>query len=163
MHDLSDDHTRILPDDAERATLIGRVQAQEGPCVVAVRGGTVVDVTSTFPTMTDLLESRDPVAAARDAPGTRSWPIREILANSLDEADTLPRLLAPVDLSVLKAAGVTFATSLLERLIEERAGGNPEQANTLRAELEQLIGTDLSAIRPGSDAAAQLKSDLQER
>lgn len=163
MIDLIDDHTRILPDDAENATLVGRVLAEEGPCVVTVHGGTVVDITSTFPTMTDLLESPDPVAAARSTAGTRSWPVAEILANSLNEADTLPRLLAPVDLSVLKAAGVTFATSLLERLIEERAGGNSEQANTLRGELEKLIGTDLSAIRPGSDAAAQLKADLQAR
>ncbi|ORA39190.1 fumarylacetoacetate hydrolase family protein [Mycobacterium aquaticum] len=161
MNALIDNPSRILPDDVDDATLVGRVLADNGPCVVVLRGGTVIDITATFPTMSDLLESADPVAAARNATGVRSWPIHEILANSLDEADALPRLLAPVDLSVLKAAGVTFATSLLERLIEERAGGNPEQANTLRSELEKIIGTDLSAIRPGSDAATQLKADLQ--
>jgi fumarylacetoacetate (FAA) hydrolase family protein len=161
--DLIDDPSRLLPDDARNATLVGRVLADDGPCIVVVRNDAVADISASFPTMTDLLESADPVAAARNATETRRWPLQEILANSLAETDSMPRLLASVDLSVLKAAGVTFATSMLERLIEERTGGNPEQANALRGELEQIIGTDLSAIRPGSDAAAELKADLQAR
>ncbi len=164
MTHLIDDPLTLLPDDAATATLVGRAQATEGPCVVVLRDGAVVDITATFPTMTDLLESADPVAAARSATGTRSWPVTEILANSVSETgDRLPRLLAPVDLSVLKAAGVTFATSLLERLIEERTGGDPERADALRGELETLIGTDLSAITPGGEDAARLKADLQAR
>ena len=162
---LIDDQQQILPVDASVATLIGRVHDDSvgGPCVVTVRDGVVVDITSTFPTMTDLLESPDPVAAVRAASGTRSWPLDEILANSLGEPSASPYLLAPVDLSVLKASGVTFATSLLERLIEERAGGDSEQADAIRGELEQLVGSTLSSIAPGSDDAARLKADMQAR
>jgi len=162
---LIDDQQRILPDDAAIATLVGRIHDDSvgGPSVVTIRDGDVVDVTATFPTMTDLLESPDPVAAVRSATGTRSWPVTDVLANSLGERSASPRLLAPVDLSVLKAAGVTFATSLLERLIEERAGGAPEHAEAIRGDLERLIGSTLSSIEPGSADAARLKADLQAR
>ena len=162
---LIEDHQQILPDDAPVATLVGRIHDDSvgGPCVVAMRDAAVVDITATFPTMTDLLESPDPVAAVRAASGTRSWPLAEVLANSLGECAASPYLLAPVDLSVLKAAGVTFAASLLERLIEERAGGDPKQAEAIRGDLEQLIGSTLSSIEPGSDDAARLKADLQAR
>src|SRR5690349_3863083 len=61
MNALIDNHSRILPDDVDDATLVGRVLADDGPCVVVLRGGTVIDITDTFPTMSDLLESADPV------------------------------------------------------------------------------------------------------
>ncbi len=163
MPQLIDNQRDILPFDASEGTLVGRVLAQDGPCVVVLRDGAVVDITAEYPTMTDVLESQDPVAAVRATTGSRSWPIADVLANSLAENDALPRLLAPVDLSVLKAAGVTFATSLLERLIEERTGGDKEQADALRGELEKIIGTNLAEIGPGSDDAARLKEDLQAR
>lgn len=155
----------VLPLDADVATLVGRIFDPEvgGPCVVVVRGTSVADITETFPSMTDLLESADPVGAVRDAKARRSWELGEILQNSISENETGPRLLAPVDLSVLKAAGVTFAASLMERLIEERAGGDPKKANELRGELEALIGSEVSSIVPGSPDSAVLKENLQKR
>ncbi len=156
----------LLPADSSTATLVGRIHdpAVAGPCVVVVRGDDVVDITDTFATMTDLLESADPVAAVRAAVGGRTWPLAQVLDRSLGEsAEDVPNLLAPVDLSVLKAAGVTFAKSLLERLIEERAGGDKEQADTIRAEVEELVGSTLGAIEPGSVDAARLKADLKAR
>jgi fumarylacetoacetate (FAA) hydrolase family protein len=72
-------------------------------------------------------------------------------------------LLAPCDLQAIKACGVTFAVSLLERVIEEQAGGKAENAARIRSDITRLIGTDLSRIAPGSEAAMQLKALLQER
>lgn len=164
MH-LLDNHLDALPVDAEVATLVGRVLDPDinGPCVVAVRNGRVHDLTSTFPTMSDLLESSDPAARVADTEGTRSWSLDDVLRNSLDERGSGVRLLAPVDLSVLKAAGVTFALSLMERLIEERAGGDKHAASLFRAELEQTVGADLATVRPGSIDAASLKTELSAK
>ncbi|MVA75189.1 fumarylacetoacetate hydrolase [Auraticoccus sp. F435] len=163
---LLDDPRDLLPTDVDRATLVGRLLDPElGPCVVAVRGEELVDVSDTFPTVADLLERPDPVAELRAAPAGRSWPLSAVLEATLAEAEdpAAPVLLAPVDLQVLKAAGVTFASSLTERLIEERAGGDPSRAEQLRAELEQVLGVEVSAIRPGSPESERLKADLQPR
>lgn len=164
MH-LVNKYNDVLPADAATATLVGRIFDPEvdGPCVVVVRGNNVVDVTDSFPCMTDLLESPDPARAVKAALGGRQWPLIAILRNSLDEAGGGPRLLAPVDLSVLKAAGVTFAKSLMERLIEERAGGDPQKADELRTGLETAIGLEISSVVPGGEDAARLKADLQNR
>lgn len=163
MTKLVDNPRDVLPVDLDAATLVGRLQTAAGPCVVTVRDDVVYDLTATYPTLTDLLESGDPTGNAQSAPTGDSWPLDEVLANSLDESGALPHLLAPADLSVLKACGVTFATSMLERLIEERTGGDPEQATAMRAEMEALIGTDLSKITPGGEEATALKRDLQAR
>jgi fumarylacetoacetate (FAA) hydrolase family protein len=162
---LLNDPMDVLPTDAAEGTLVGRIfdPAVAGPCVVVVRGPDLVDVTDSYPTMTDLLESRDPVAAARAATGSRSWPLHAILSDSIAGASQRPHLLAPADLSVLKACGVTFARSLMERLIEERAGGDMLQADTIRGEIETLIGSAISTIEPGSAEAARLKDDLKGR
>ena len=164
MH-LVNKYTDVLPADAAAATLVGRIFDPEvdGPCVVVVLGSHIVDITDSFPCMTDLLESPDPARAAKAAAGGRQWPLTAILRNSLDEEHSGPHLLAPVDLSVLKAAGVTFAKSLMERLIEERAGGDPQKADELRAGLETAIGHEISSIVPGGEDAARLKADLQDR
>ncbi|RCK69975.1 fumarylacetoacetate hydrolase [Desertihabitans brevis] len=163
--DLIDDPRDLLPTDLEAASLVGRVHDPDvdGPSVVVVREQEVVDLSATFPTMTDLLEQPDPAAAARAAEGGRRWPLTRLLTDSLDGATDRPTLLAPVDLSVLKAAGVTFASSLVERLIEERAGGDPVRAEQLRGELETTLGVDVSTVRPGSPESVQLKADLQSR
>ncbi|MFJ6279230.1 fumarylacetoacetate hydrolase family protein [Arthrobacter subterraneus] len=159
---LLDNHADVLPVDADAATLVGRILDPDinGPCIVVVRGCRMLDVTSTFPTMTDLLESPDPARRIAAEDGARSWDLDEVLRNSLNERGTGPRLLAPVDLSVLKAAGVTFAHSLMERLIEERAGGDKRAASRFRSELEQLVGADLATVQPGSADADALKSEL---
>jgi fumarylacetoacetate (FAA) hydrolase family protein len=158
-----------LPEDLDQALLIGRVWrrvgAHEGPCVVAVRGGNVFDITKTVPTTADLFDRDDAVELARHAPGDALGPVSALidaaLAGRRDAAT--PRLLAPCDVQAIKAAGVTFAVSLLERVIEEQAGGDPSKAQEVRATITALIGTDLSKIEPGSDAAMRLKAELERR
>ena len=147
--------------------LIGRVwsPAAGGPCVVKREAVSLIDITSSFPTMRDLCEAADPAAAARAATGPSLGSIDAIMANTLPEArdPAKPWLLAPVDLQALKAAGVTFATSMLERVIEERARGNPAAAVEIRATIGTLIGDDLSKLRAGSPEAMALKQVLMEK
>ncbi len=155
----------LLPTDVSVATLVGRVFDPEvdGPCVVVVRGDLLVDISHDFPTVSDLLESTDPVGGCRSSQGGRTWNLRRVLMNSISEEAEGVRLLAPIDLSVIKAAGVTFTSSLRERLVEEQAGGDPARAEEIRSELDTLIGADIGSITPGSPRAAQLKADLQAR
>jgi fumarylacetoacetate (FAA) hydrolase family protein len=147
--------------------LVGRVwsPAAGGPCVVRRDAGSLIDITSTFPTMRDLCEAADPAAAARAATGPSLGSIDAIMANTPPESrdQSKPWLLAPVDLQALKAAGVTFATSMLERVIEERARGNPAAAVEIRATIGTLIGDDLSKLRAGSPEAMALKTVLMEK
>lgn len=153
-----------LPRDAAAATLVGRVWRPdvEGPAVVTVRDGQVIDVTKAFPTSRDLCETPDGAAALRAAQGETLGPLEAILANSLPDSrdPTRPWLLSPLDLQAVKAAGVTFAVSMLERVIEEKARGNPAAAATIREEIGKLIGDDLSKLKPGSDEAMRLKEVL---
>jgi fumarylacetoacetate (FAA) hydrolase family protein len=162
---LLNDPTEVLPTDVAESTLVGRVfdPTVAGPCVVVVRGPDLVDITASYPTMTDLLESADPLAATRAVTGSRSWPLSSVLEASIAGESRRPHLLAPSDLSVLKACGVTFAQSLMERLIEERAGGDIHQADTIRGEIETLVGSAISTIEPGSKQAARLKDDMKSR
>ena len=147
--------------------LVGRVwsPAVDGPSVVKREGSALIDITATFPTMRDLCEAADPAAAARAASGPSLGGIDAIMANTPPELrdHAKPWLLAPVDLQALKAAGVTFATSMLERVIEERARGNPAAAVEIRATIGKLIGDDLSKLRAGSPEAMQLKKVLMEK
>jgi fumarylacetoacetate (FAA) hydrolase family protein len=133
--------------------------------VVRRDAGSLIDITSTFPTMRDLCEAAHPAAAARAATGPSLGSIDAIMANTPPESrdQSKPWLLAPVDLQALKAAGVTFATSMLERVIEERARGNPAAAVEIRATIGTLIGDDLSKLRAGSPEAMALKTVLMEK
>ncbi|MBP5935528.1 fumarylacetoacetate hydrolase family protein [Streptomyces acidiscabies] len=151
----------VLPADAGRAALVARVHDPEGdgPCVAAVRGEQVVDLTAVAPTVSDLVERDDAVAVVREADGGQVWRLDELLAAPPGRRD-VPRLLAPVDLQVIKAAGVTFARSLLERVIEERTGGDPAQAAQIRARVGQAVGGTLDGIRPGSPEADKAKELL---
>lgn len=155
---------RTLPQDAGAAILLGRIWRPDvaGPAVVTLRDGIVIDVSRAFPTSRDLCEAADPAAALRAAPGEPVAPLAEILANTpIDGRDTTrPWLLSPLDLQVVKAAGVTFAVSMLERVIEEKARGNPAAAATIRGEIGKLIGDDLSKLKPGSPEAMHLKDVL---
>lgn len=150
-----------LPDDAEQATLVGRVFDPEvgGPRVVQVVGETLVDVTERAPTMAHLLEGdvAKTLAAARHD-GQR-WPLDRIALGEPPEITGL-RLLAPVDLQVIKACGVTFVNSMLERVIEEQAGGDASIAKQLREKLGEVIGTALTDVVPGSEEAARVKQVL---
>ena len=157
----------VLPEDGTRGTLVGRVflpQAR-GPAVVAVRDDGVFDVSARFATVSALCEEADPAAALRATRGERIGDLENILANTPpDRRDSKkPWLLAPVDLQVLKAAGVTFAISMLERVIEERARGNPASAEAIRKEVVRLVGDDLSKLKPGSAEAMRLKQVLVEQ
>ncbi|HEX5078993.1 MAG TPA: fumarylacetoacetate hydrolase family protein [Geminicoccaceae bacterium] len=158
---------RTLPADGTAGTLIGRVWLPgdpPGPAVVAIRDEGVFDLGRSAPTVSELLNADDPVAIACSG-GTRIGDLAAILANSAwDRRDPgLPWLLAPCDLQAVKACGVTFATSMLERVIEEQARGDPSKAQAIRAMITDLIGTDLSKIVPGSDAAMRLKAHLIEQ
>jgi len=156
-----------LPDDHASATLAGRVWRPDvgGPSVVAIRNGEVFDITDTYATMRDLCEEPDPAAATRAAKGESLGPVSDVLANTPPENrnPAKPWLLAPIDLQAVKAAGVTFPISMLERVIEERARGDLDAAAGLRAEVNALIGDDLASLKPGSPEAAKLKEMLLAR
>ncbi|MGF6659961.1 fumarylacetoacetate (FAA) hydrolase family protein [Paraburkholderia atlantica] len=158
----------FLPGDLNDALLIGRVwrktEQHEGPCVVVVRGGEVFDITATVPTTADLFERDDAAQFARSAPGVPLGPVAQLIDANLPGASApAVRLLAPCDVQAIKACGVTFAVSLIERVIEEQAGGDPAKAKEVRETIASTIGTDLSKIKPGSEAAMKLKAELERR
>ena len=157
----------VLPDDGASGTLVGRVFLPQvgGPAVAAVRNDGLFDVSAQFPTVSALCEQDDPAQALGAIRGERIGDLDSILANTPpDRRDPQrPWLLAPVDLQVLKAAGVTFAVSMLERVIEERARGNPTSAESIRKEVVRLVGDDLSKLKPGSAEAMRLKEVLIEQ
>ncbi|MCT8974795.1 fumarylacetoacetate hydrolase family protein [Microbaculum marinisediminis] len=156
-----------LPDDADSAVLVGRVWRPDvgGPSVVAVRDGTVVDISAAVATMRDLCEHADPAAVAKATQGERVGDLADVLANAPRERrdPAKPWLIAPIDLQAVKAAGVTFAVSMLERVIEEQAAGKPERAAEIRAMITETIGQDLSTLQPGSEQAMALKAYLIEK
>jgi len=153
-----------LPDDRTTGALAGRVwwPSAQGPCVVAIRAEGVINISRSFPTMRDLCETLDPAAALRTATGENLGALDAILANTPpDRRDRgEPWLLSPIDLQAVKACGVTFAISMLERVIEERARGDIAAAAHLRTEVQRLIGDDLAKLKPGSPAAMALKEVL---
>jgi len=154
----------ILPTDLKNALLVGRVwQDETGPSLVTVKNGQVIDITAFGPTMADLLERDDAQDIVRRAEGPELGSLEALLANSQHSQPKPPYLLAPCDVQAVKACGVTFAVSLMERVIEEQAGGDSARAAELRDDLQALIGKDLSKIKPGSDEAMSLKKALQAR
>ena len=161
---MNDDNTTAyLPQDLDRALLVGRVWREDGPALVAVRQGEVIDISAQCDCMADLLDRGDAADFARSVEGESLGSVTALLQNSLAEPQVAPYLLAPCDVQAIKACGVTFAVSLLERVIEEQAGGDAAKASQLRAELKEMIGQDLSRIAPGSDEAMALKTALQAR
>jgi len=156
---------RCLPADHEDALLIGRVWQPDlaGPSVVRVTGEGVFDVSALAPTISELLELPDAAAAVRAADAApRIADTATVLANSAPEArdERAPWFLAPCDLAAIKAAGVTFVSSMLERVIEEQARGDPAKAESVRRAVVAIIGDDLSRVRPGSAEAMRLKDAL---
>ncbi|MEM5385719.1 fumarylacetoacetate hydrolase family protein [Paraburkholderia phymatum] len=158
-----------LPDDIQRALLVGRVWrkagAHEGPSVVLVRNGEVLDITASVPTTADLFDRDDIVQFARTVSGESLGSVDKLIEANLLHGTEEPalRLLAPNDVQAIKACGVTFAVSLIERVIEEQSGGDPAKAQDVRETIAATIGTDLSKIKPGSDAAMKLKAELERR
>lgn len=155
-----------LPLDAERASLAGRVwRPGIGPSVVRIRAGRMDDVTASFATIRDLCEVPDPAAALNAARGEFFADVASVLRNTPPDGrdPARPWLLAPLDLQAVKAAGVTFAVSMLERVIEERARGNPDGAAAIRQEIVGLVGEDFAKLKPGSPEAMHLKEVLIEK
>lgn len=156
-----------LPRDAERATLVGRIwQPGVGPVLVAVHEGGLHDLSKLAPTMSELLEGdAQPVEAVRRAlmaNAPRIAALDAVLANSDETArdESKPWLLAPCDLQAIKASGVTFVASLLERVIEEQARGDASKAEATRAAIGDVLGDNLADIVPGSPEAAKVKDVL---
>jgi fumarylacetoacetate (FAA) hydrolase family protein len=165
---MTENQVGLLPADLEDALLLGRVWRPapvDGPAVVAVRRGRLVDISAHAPTVADLLERDDLLAIVRGAEGEDLGEAAQLVRAAVAgvAADGGLRLLAPCDLQAIKACGVTFAVSLLERVIEEQAKGDPARALELRGQLQASIGGNLAQIKPGSDAAQRLKAELSAR
>jgi fumarylacetoacetate (FAA) hydrolase family protein len=156
----------LLDAAASGGLFVGRVWNPDvgGPSLVTVRDQQVIDITSkTVATMSALLERPDLVAFVRSANGKSLGALEGIAANSSGKPDeTHPYFLAPVDLQAIKACGVTFAQSMIERVIEEKAAGNPDRAAAIRERVSTLIGGSLNDLKAGSPDAAKVKQALIE-
>ncbi len=136
-----------LPADWREARLLGRFELPQGPTPVLIQDGRVYDVSSAVPTIAEAIAQPD--------------RINPRLATDLGPLESLAvSILSPIDLQVIKASGVTFAISALERVIDERARGNFALARGIRANLSAKVGIDALSVEPGSDAAARLKEAL---
>ncbi|NEJ19152.1 fumarylacetoacetate hydrolase [Rhizobium leguminosarum] len=154
----------LLDVAASDGLFVGRVWNPEvaGPSIVTSREGVLVDITSReAPTLSALLERQDAAGFVRAASGKAVGSLEQIVANSTGTPDqTRPYLLAPVDLQAVKACGVTFAQSMIERVIEEKAAGSPERAASIRERVSTLIGGSLTNLKAGSPEAAKVKQAL---
>lgn len=158
----------FFPDLPMEGTFLGRatVPGKPYPLVVTVRNGEVFDITSAeAPTVRDICEMEDPAAYVAAASGMHLGNFAELAVNSLAAAHdgTKPHLLSPLDLQAVKASGVTFVASLLERVIEEQARGDAARAEGIRVDISGLIGHDLSRLKPGSAEAMAIKAKLIAR
>jgi len=139
---------------------VGRIwRAGIGPCLVTLRGDRVIDITSgAAPTVSDLFEQADIAGIVHAIQGEDIGNLADIAADSLEPAGEVTRLLAPCDLQAIKACGVTFARSMVERVIEERADGDPARAADIRARIASAIGDSLRDLVPGSKKGAMPES-----
>ena len=144
-----------MPADWRAGTFLGRLLLPEGPTPVLVRSGELFDISSAAPTTSHAIAQGNPA-------GLSGVSLGDLQAMDLTDSTTSPRLLSPLDLQCVKASGVTFAVSAVERVIEERARGDAGAAQDIRSALAQRVGADLSAVKPGSPEAAELKSVLIE-
>ncbi|EJJ29890.1 fumarylacetoacetate hydrolase family protein [Rhizobium sp. CF142] len=156
----------LLDAAASGGLFVGRVWNPDvaGPSIVTLRDGALVDVTSAeAPTLSALLERADAAEFVRAASGRALGTLEAIAANSTGKPDASKAyLLAPADLQAIKACGVTFAQSMIERVIEEKAAGNPDRAASIRERVSTLIGGSLTNIKAGSPEAAKVKQALIE-
>ncbi len=160
--DLSD----TLPLDADQALLVGRLwDPHRGPVPIKVAQGRVVDLSALAPTVSHLLAWPQAAEAIRQHTGADLGAVSEVLHDTCfhQRRDDRPWLMAPCDLQALKAAGVTFVASMIERVIEERARGDASQAQSIRQAVERVMGQDLRAVQPGTPQAAELKRVLVEQ
>ena len=142
---------------------VGRIwdNNKAGPCLVTIRNEHVYDITSpNIPTMRDLLELNDVKGYLDHHIGEKIVSVKELLISSLASQNKQFSLIAPCDFQAIKACGVTFAKSMVERVIEERAAGDPKKAESLRGYIGELIGDSLQDIIPGSDKSLEVKKVL---
>ena len=144
-----------MPADWREGTFLGRLLLREGPTPVLLRGGELFDISAAAPTTSHAIARGYPASLTGKSLG-------RLDTLDLQASSVLPRLLSPLDLQCVKASGVTFAVSAVERVIEERARGDAGAAQTIRAALAERVGADLSAVKPGSAEAAALKVVLIE-
>ncbi|MBF7014837.1 fumarylacetoacetate hydrolase family protein [Novosphingobium resinovorum] len=140
----------MLPSDWREGLFLGRLDLGEGPTPVLLQGGVAYDMSGAAPTVADLVDA----GAFDPAQGKALGTVEDVLARAT--------LLSPIDLQCVKAAGVTFAVSALERVIEERARGDADKAQAVRGGLEERIGGSIRSVVPGSPEAAALKAALIE-
>lgn len=157
---------RIIPESS--GFFVGRVwnPKAQGPSVVFIHDNEVLDITSkTVPTLSALFELQDPIQYLQDniAKAESLGSLNSLAASSQKQDSTEFKLLAPCDLQAIKACGVTFAQSMLERVIEEQAGGDAEKAKSIRNIVLGVVGDSLSNIVPGSVTSEELKKTLQEQ
>ena len=153
----------ILPADHDRAVLIGRIWLEgSGPVLVRVCEDHLYDLSMIAPTSTQLLEMVDPVGTVREWGGPPIANTAAVLANSAQDArdPASAWFLAPCDLQAIKAAGVTFVSSMVERVIEEQARGDAAKAEAVRSSVVAVIGDNLRSVKPGSEQAARLREVL---
>lgn len=151
-----------LPEDFAKGAFAARIMTADGPCIAGFLGGAAFDLTSAFGTMSRWMEEEHPVAAIRQRGAPLAIDLDALLANSAHDArdPSKPWLLAPVDLQAVKAAGVTYVRSMLERVIEERCRGDASLAAAVRIEVRGIIGDDLANLVPGSAEAMRVKEAL---
>jgi fumarylacetoacetate (FAA) hydrolase family protein len=145
-----------LPSDWRQAILVGRILTREGPTPVVVVDGRVRDVSRHAATVSQLMNGwNGEIPAGQDLGPLESFALTRSFESQKDV-----RLLSPFDLQCIKASGVTFAISAMERVIEERCRGDASKADSLRASLRDRIGTDIRSVKPGSEDAKKLKAAL---
>ncbi len=151
----------IFPADGQNGCLVGRIWI-DAPIVCAIRKDGIYDVSALAPTMSDLIDLPDSAEAVRVHQGTLLCSLETMSKATFDTPGSNYALLAPNDLQAIKAAGVTFADSMLERVIEERAKGDADRAAAIRQDLQSELGLDLASIKPGSEEAVRAKARLSE-
>jgi fumarylacetoacetate (FAA) hydrolase family protein len=170
--ELALDPADALAEDASEALLVGRAWVPgrvPGPSPVAVHDGRVFDLSRAAATSAELMNSADPVREVRSALARGlAKPIGDLRAMLVESAfdrrsPERPYFLAPIDLQAVRACGVTFIASMLERVIEEQAKGDPARAESIRGAIGAEIGGELRSVRPGSEAAERLKELLVKR
>jgi fumarylacetoacetate (FAA) hydrolase family protein len=159
-----------LPKDWKDGTFVGRIMLPEGPAIVRLEtDGTLTDITQSFRTMSKLCKEEDPAASAKAVTGRTIGKLEDILKNTSEDPTSRnkPRLISPIDLQTVKAAGVTFAESLIERAVDEATGRIPndpagvvgpkqQKKDEIRQQLRSMLGEDISKINPGSQEALAL-------
>ncbi|MBW6398016.1 fumarylacetoacetate hydrolase family protein [Roseomonas sp. HJA6] len=154
-----------LPADFTQGSFAARVMTAAGPCIIGFIGDAAFDMTPAFGTMARWMEQDSPISCIRTRGAPLALDLDGLLANSAHDArdPNRPWLLAPIDLQAVKAAGVTYVRSMLERVIEERCRGDASRAEAVRAEVRAIIGDDLAAVVPGSAEAMKVKAALVEK